>query len=160
MKSAILASAALAISAIGLSGCGEQTSETTEAAPDAKPDVTVTDGRLVLPPVKGNPGAVYFDITYSGDDTAVLRAAAVQGAGSAMIHETFETDGQMSMGEALPTNLKKGETVKFEPGGKHVMAMDLDDTLAAGGTTEVTLTFLGGDKLTFPATILAAGEAR
>ncbi len=160
MKSAIFASAALAIAAIGLSGCGEQASDGTEAAPDAKPGITVTDGRLVLPAVKGNPGAVYFNITYNGDDTAVLRAAAVQGAKSAMIHETFENDGEMSMGEALPTNLKKGDTVKFEPGGKHVMAMELDDTLAAGATTEVTLTFLGGDKLTFPATILAAGDAR
>lgn len=160
MKSGILASAALAISTICLAGCGEQSSTTTEAAPDAKPGVTVTNGRLVLPAVKGNPGVVYFDLAYEGDDPAVLRAAAVQGAGSAMIHETFENDGQMTMEEALPINLKKGETVKFEPGGKHVMAMDLDDTLAPGGTAEVTLTFLGGDKLTFPATILAAGEAR
>jgi hypothetical protein len=160
MKSAILASAALAITVIGLSGCGEQASDGTEAAPDAKPDITVTDGRLILPAVKGNPGAVYFNITYDGDETAVLRAASVQGAKSAMIHETFETDGEMSMGDALPTNLKKGDTVKFEPGGKHVMAMDLDDALAPGATTEVTLTFLGGDKMTFPATILAAGDAR
>ncbi len=67
----------------------------------------------------------------------------------------------MTMDEALPTNFEaKGDTVKFAPGGKHVMAMELDDTLAAGETTEVTLTFLGGDKLTFPATILAAGDAR
>ena len=40
----------------------------------------------------------------------------------------------------------------------HVMAMELDDTLAAGGETEVTLTFVGGDKVSFPVEIRAAGD--
>ncbi len=39
------------------------------------------------------------------------------------------------------------------------MAMDLADTLAAGGTTEVTLTFANGDKVSFDAEIVAAGDA-
>jgi len=53
-----------------------------------------------------------------------------------------------------------GKTAKFEPGGNHVMAMGLDEALKAGDTTEVTLTFVGGDKVSFPATVLAAGDAR
>jgi hypothetical protein len=40
------------------------------------------------------------------------------------------------------------------------MAMELGDTLSAGGSTEVTLTFEGGDKLSFPAAIKAAGDDR
>jgi hypothetical protein len=38
--------------------------------------------------------------------------------------------------------------------------MDLDETLAKGGTAEVTLDFENGDKAVFPAEILAAGDAR
>ena len=48
----------------------------------------------------------------------------------------------------------------FEPGKLHVMAMDLDDTLQKGGTTDVTLEFTGGDQAEFPVQILAAGDAR
>ena len=40
--------------------------------------------------------------------------------------------------------------VQFAPGGKHVMVFDLEDTVKAGGTTEMTLTFADGDKLSAP----------
>ena len=40
------------------------------------------------------------------------------------------------------------------------MAMDLADTVTAGGTAEVTATFLGGDKVSFPAEVRAAGDDR
>ena len=40
------------------------------------------------------------------------------------------------------------------------MAMELDETLAAGGTTEVTLNFVGGKEISFPAEVLAAGDER
>jgi copper(I)-binding protein len=39
------------------------------------------------------------------------------------------------------------------------MAMDLSDDLKAGATTEVTLTFADGDKVSFPAEVRAPGEA-
>ena len=51
-------------------------------------------------------------------------------------------------------------TLAFAPGGLHIMAVSLDDTLAKGGTTDVTLSFDSGDKAVFPAEILAAGDAR
>jgi len=160
MKPGILASAALSLAALGLAGCGSDgAQQQTETAPEGFPGITVTNGRLVLPTVKGNPGAVYFDISYDGDDVAVLRAADVAGAKSAMLHETVEANGQSSMQESMPIKINKGATIKFEPGGRHVMAMDLDDTLQPGGTTEVTLTFTGGDKMSFPAQILAPGDA-
>ena len=65
-----------------------------------------------------------------------------------------------SMKEMDQVPVAKGETVKFAPGGNHVMAMDLDAALEKGDTTEVTLTFSDGDKVTFPAGVLAAGDAR
>ena len=48
----------------------------------------------------------------------------------------------------------------FKPGGLHVMAMDLDKSLAKGGTTEISLKFADGTRAVFPAEILAAGDAR
>jgi hypothetical protein len=47
--------------------------------------------------------------------------------------------------------------VQFAPGGKHVMAFDLSDKLAAGGTAELTITFADGDKISAPLAVEAAG---
>ena len=64
------------------------------------------------------------------------------------------------MQETLQLMVPKGETVKLEPGGTHVMAMDLADTVAAGSKAEVTVTFVGGATTTFPAEVRAAGDER
>ena len=50
-------------------------------------------------------------------------------------------------GHGADWQCKQGETIKFEPGGKHVMAFDLSPELKAGAKTELTLTIAGGDKM-------------
>ena len=160
MKSTILAGALLAIAGIGLAGCGGGASDQV-AAPEGFPGIKVSDGRLVLPAVKGNPGAVYFTVDYSGDDIAVIRAVDVAGAKGAVLHNTGKgPNGEMQMAELLNEKVENGKTLKFESGGNHVMAMGLSDTLKPGDTTEVTLTFLGGTMTSFPAKVEAAGSKR
>ena len=124
--------------------------------PDAPEGIAVENGRLMLPAVAGNPGAVYFDVVNSGDRNRMIRAASVAGAGTTTMHVTNDT----GMQEVLQVMVKAGETVKFEPGGRHVMANDLADTVVPGGEVEVTVTFVGGDKVSFPAEVRAAGEER
>lgn len=156
MKSAIFASIALTVSALALAGCKQGASEQA-TAPEGMPDISLTNARLVLPAVKGNPGALYFDLTYTGSDYATLRKVEIAGAKEAVMHDSTMQNGVSQMYPAPFINLPKGETVKFEPGGKHVMAMDLDPALVAGGTTPVTFTFAGGDKTTTAAKIEPAG---
>ena len=124
------------------------------------PGITVTDGRLVLPAVAGNPGAIYFTVHNDGESDAAIRSASVTGAQSASLHNTTDVDGQPTMGETLQVDVPQGGEATFEPGGFHVMAMGLDESLAAGGTTEVTLHFTNGKKANFPVTIAAAGDER
>ncbi len=160
MKKSVLFGLALGISSIALSGCGGETSQEAAVAPDGVPGLSATNARMVLAPVAGNPAAVYFDLAYDGDRNLALSGAAVEGAESAMIHEMSEWEGKMQMAEALPIVLKKGDKLTFAPGGKHVMAMNVSPEMMPGGTTEVTLIVSGGDKLSFPAEIRAAGEDR
>jgi periplasmic copper chaperone A len=126
-----------------------------DAAPDAKPGLSASDGVLVLPAVKGRPGAAYFTVRNGSARDASIAAVHVDGASKAEMHET--RDGKMA---ALgPVPLKPGETIKFARGGKHVMTFDLDSKLAPGGTTEMTLTFAGGDKLSTTLKVESAGDA-
>lgn len=155
MKIVSLASICLAVAAVSLTGCEKEAP--TEQAPEGIPGVKISNGRLVLPAVAANPGAVYFDIQNDGDDFATIRAVDVKGAKSALMHESKDEGGKSTMTNLATLNIIKGKPEKFEPGGKHVMAMELDPALKAGDSTEVTLTFVGGDKMSFPAKIEAAG---
>ena len=155
MTKSIRAALALAIVAALPVACSEAP-EQADTAPDAPEGIAVENGRLMLPAVAGNPGAAYFDVVNSGDRDRMIRAVSVAGAGSSEMHVTEPTGMQL----ILQVMVKAGETVKFEPGGTHVMAMDLADTVVAGGEAEVTVTFVGGDKVSFPAEVRAAGDDR
>ena len=158
-RTRIFASLAAVSLALGTAACGGGTEEpAAEAAPEGPAGVSVADGRLNLPAVEGNPGAVYFTITNASEEQATIRAADMIGAESGLLHETAEWSGEVDMQELFTVPVMPGETLAFEPGGKHVMVYNLDPSLAVGGETEVTLTFAGGDKISFPVKILAAGD--
>lgn len=160
MKSSLFMGVALSLGALALSACGSGSEPAADAAPEGFPGIEVSNARLVLPAVKGNPGAAYFDVDYDGDRAAMIRAASVAGAQSTTIHSTVENpDGTTTMAELAQVPVKKGTKLTFEPGANHVMATGLPDTLKAGDSIEITITFVGGDKTSFPAEVRAAGEA-
>ena len=159
MTTRLLASAALALSTLGLAACGSQ-SEDVAQAPEGIVGLSVENARMVLPAVSGNPAAVYLDLSYDGEEDASLAAVYVDGAEEAMMHEYAEKDYKIQMVQLESVALTKGLKVSFEPGGKHIMAMGVSPELTAGGKTEVTLIEAGGDKTTVVAEILAAGDAR
>lgn len=146
---------ALLPAVLALAACQQPQAPADEGAPDAKPGITVSDGMLMLPVVKGNPGGVYFAVANGGARPATLAAVTIEGADKAEMHET--KGGSMEL--LPPLEIKPGETVKFERGGKHVMAFGLGEAVQAGTTTEMTLTFADGDKVSAPLRVEAMGAA-
>ena len=62
-------------------------------------------------------------------------------AGVAEVHE-MKMDGNVMKMSAVPAiDLPAGKSVALQPGGYHVMLMDLTQTLKEGDTVPVTLTF-------------------
>jgi len=122
--------------------------------PDAKPGMSASAGRLVLPVVEGRPAAVYFTVRNDGETIAKLVSVHVQGAAKAEMHKT--EGGTMSAVDEIA--IKPGETVEFAPGGYHVMAFEPTTPPAPGGTTELTLSFSDGDKLSMPLTVETMGD--
>jgi copper(I)-binding protein len=145
--------------ALALAACQQPAQPAKEEAakealgPEAKPGLVLSEGRLVLNAVKGNPGAAYFTLANNSDKPVTLAAVFIEGTGRAEMHET---SGE-SMAPLKPSELAPGAALKFEPGGKHVMAFDLDPKLAPGGSAEMTLTFSDGDKLSAPLKVESAG---
>lgn len=154
----LFAAAALVAGALTLSSCSSE-----EAAPAVEENPTglaVTNARLILPPVAGNPAAVYFDLKNEGTRAIAVRRADIAGAKSAEMHDMMEFNREMTMAAMGPLTVPKGETIKFEPGGKHVMAFELSPELKAGDKTEMTLTIAGGDKASFEVPVEAADAER
>ena len=148
-----------AVSALLLAACSQEAAEPVEENGGIA-GLEISNARMALPAVSGNPAAIYMDISYEGERNLAVRSADVAGAARAELHDVMEFDGEMVMNEMPPLMLTTGDSVSFEPGGKHVMAFELDPGLTAGGSTEVTFTVAGGDKHSFDVAIQAAGDAR
>ena len=151
------------LTAVALSLTLAACSQSDEAATPADENPTglvVSNARLLLPPVAGNPAAVYFDLKNEGTRAVAVRRADIADAKTASMHDMMEYNREMTMADMGPTTVKQGETLKFEPGGKHVMAFDLSPELKAGGKTEMTLTIAGGDKVSVEVPVQAAGAER
>ena len=159
MLTRVFAAMLLAGSTLGLAACGGSETEAPATTDDAA-GLEISNARMVLPAVAGNPAAVYFDLKNEGERGVAIRKAEVDGAGKTEVHGTMEWDGKMEMSETGPQAVQAGETLKFEPGGLHVMVFDLSPDLVAGSETAMTLTVAGGKSATFTVPIQAAGEDR
>lgn len=154
----IFASFALLLGAAALGACSEAPAE--QAASREVTGAKVSNARMVLSPVSGNPAAVYFDLEYAGDRPITLRGASVKGAESAMMHTYGAWEGRQQMMEMTPLVINAGDKVTFAPGGQHIMAMKPAADLMPGGSTEVTLTVVGDKTFSFPAEIRGANDER
>lgn len=154
-----LTAAALTLGMLSLGACSGAEAPAPEAG--ANPTgLAVTNARLLLPTVAGNPAAVYFDLANEGSRAIAVRRADIADAKSTTMHDMMEYNRAMTMAQMGPVNVPVGKTVRFEPGGKHVMAFDLSPELKAGGKTEMTLTIAGGDKVSVEVPVQAANAAR
>ncbi len=148
---------ALTLAILSLGACQQAAKDETKAAatgaPDAKPGLSVAEGKFLLPAVSGNPGAAYFLIDNESSSTVSIASIAIVGVGKTEIHQTM--GGSMKPIDRI--DIEPKITLKFERGGLHVMAFDVAGTLKAGETTEMTITFADGDKLSAPLKIEAMG---
>ncbi len=122
--------------------------------------ITVSNARLVLPPVSGNPAAVYFDLSYTGAAGVTLDSVSVEGAGMTMMHDYAESAGktQMVMTDAVP--LSASAPVSFAPGGLHVMVMEPSDALTPGSMAKITFTLSDGTTAVVDAPVRGPEEER
>ena len=105
----------------------------------ATPGAEVAAAYLTLRNVSSSP------VTVTGVESPV--------AGHAMIHETTVQGGQSKMRPHEQLIVAPGMTVKFEPGGLHVMLHDLKQPLTAGQTVPLVITLAGGGTLQVTAAV-------
>lgn len=161
-NTAIVAALSALVMPLALGACGSQApdEDATEevdvpVAADAPEGVALTQAQVRLPAASGRPGVAYFVI--SSEEPRKIVNVSVMGAGRSEIHETNMANGTMTMAQAEEVLLQPGEQLAFQPGGYHVMLFDIDATLVAGGTTDLTITFENGDKASIEAGVTGPG---
>ena len=99
--------------------------------------------------------AVYAEIIARDADT--LLGATTPVARSVDMHETSEEAGMMKMRPLEQVELQPGQPVLFEPGGMHMMLMDLQQALPAGAHFPLTLRFAKAGDMSVTVIVIAPG---
>ena len=135
----------LAMSAsIALAACGQG-------------DILFADNvRINLSAVEDNPAAGYMDLHGGRVDTALVGVTADDVLRLEM-HETTEVDGVARMQMVKSIAVPAGETVKMEPGGKHLMIWGVSESARKRGTMPLTLIYANDDRIRVIAEIKPAG---
>jgi len=160
--------AALALTGAAVAGCGSSDGATsaTTVAPEG---VVITDPWVRATPGGSTLGAAYMTISASEGDRLVRAEVPTSIATTTEVHETVTSDstdtdgamgasevegsedtegdgmgggmGQMTMREVSGVDIPADGDVVLEPGGFHIMLIDLVAPLAAGEVVPITLTF-------------------
>lgn len=84
--------------------------------------------------------AAYLTITNHGPADRLL-GAATPAAGTVELHTHVVENGMSRMVRLAEVNLPAGQAVKLEPGGLHLMLLDVAMPLAAGSSVSLSLHF-------------------
>lgn len=118
--------------------------EPVAAEPITLGDLSIAGAWARTSPMMTSAGAAYFEVTNFGDADDELVSVAVDASVAAMaeLHNTtMGEDGMMTMSHVESIPVPAGETVALQPGGYHVMLMELAKPLEKGEGVELTLTF-------------------
>ena len=99
-------------------------------------DVQVSDGwfRFLTPQV---PAGGYFTLKNNGKSAIVLTGATSQACGMLMMHQSTDEGGMSSMQDVANIPVAAGGSVKFAPGGYHLMCMNPTPAMKPGATIAV-----------------------
>ncbi len=93
------------------------------------------------PAEQGMNSAVYMQII-NGSTADALIGASSDAARIVQLHRTtIDPDGNASMKQQERIELNPGQTLDFEPGGYHIMLIDLNQALIAGMSIDLALVF-------------------
>jgi copper(I)-binding protein len=92
-------------------------------------------------PVAGGNGAVYLRLINTGGDADQLVGGECSTAKAVEVHKTTVTDGVMKMEPVPSVEIPARGDVQLEPGGLHIMLIELNRSLAPGDTLPITLHF-------------------
>lgn len=139
--------------AAGSDGGGADGGNSDGGGADASGTITVTDPWVKA--AEDGMTAAFGTLTNGTSGDLVLTGVTTPASSEVQLHETSpDGSGGMSMQEKEGGfELPAGEELVLEPGGHHLMLMNLTDPLRPGDQVELTLVFSEGTEHPFTATV-------
>jgi hypothetical protein len=125
-----------------------------------KGTVSIEEAWIRAQPDQGANSAAYFTLCNGGGEPVSVSKLAASIAGMAEAHETVtDASGRKSMQPLRVLSIAPGERVILEPGGMHLMLMELKAPIAAGDSTTITVSFSNGSSVSAEAVAKSPSEA-
>lgn len=142
----IVASLAVVLSLVAC-GSGAPTASPALGAP-------TISGAWVRPPQgMDRPAAGYLVITGASAADALLGASSPVAARVEVHETTMDSSGMTGMHPISRLDIPAGGTVTLQPGGYHLMFMEVTGTIAVGSTVQIELTFENAGVITVQAEV-------
>ena len=110
-------------------------------------DVQINDLRVSQPIPGQTMSAGYFQITNHSDRVLTLIGVEANIAERVELHQSMNMNGMNHMRPLQSAHIQPGETLVFEPGGRHLMLIGVQATQAENLTPELTFRFTDGSEL-------------
>ena len=114
-------------------------------------DMDAEDGETMH--MSGETSAVYMQLSNTGEETITVVDADSTVPNIVELHETIIENDVARMEPVPAIVIEPGETVELRPGGKHVMLIDLTQSVAIDDEVEIELTFESGETATLTALV-------
>jgi copper(I)-binding protein len=109
-------------------------------------ELTVSDAWIRALP-SSIPSGGYFNLHNGGKTSVTLTGVSSPACGMLMLHRTENMGGVSQMSDIAGVNVPAGETIKFSPGGYHLMCMNATGAIKPGKMALVTLKFSDGETI-------------
>lgn len=117
--------------------------------PGTQPELLVAENaRMMTLPPGQTVGAVYLTLSNSGEQDLVLNHIETPVAGVVEVHRHLYEGGVMRMRQVRHLIIPAKSTLVFEPGGYHIMLMEVAGVPPSGDSFAMRLEFSDGEALT------------
>lgn len=125
-------------------GCSSESNSSNES--DSEKEVVLgkiaLDNAWVRPGSQQGKSAAYMRISNGTASTDTLLSFSSKTAESVELHKSIENkDGTTSMRPAGQQIIESGQKLRLQPGGLHLMLIDLKRALAVGDSLQISLEF-------------------
>jgi copper(I)-binding protein len=122
------------------------------------PKVMIIDPWTRPSPTGTGNGAIYMTLMNEGEQADVLLSVETEVAEAAELHESKLEGDVMKMSPISSIEIPSGGSVSLEPGGKHIMLINLKQPLTLGEKVPLLLNFEKSGSLTVEAEIREGGK--
>ncbi len=140
-----------------ITACGGAAAPQSAPAAGSAPQISVADAWARPSPMTAGNGAVYMQLSNAGGSADALVSASTDVAEVVEIHESFMENDVMKMRPVEKVDVPAGGMAALEPGGLHVMLINLKQQLEPGSKISVTLNFEQSGPLNIEAEIRDMG---